>query len=73
MAKTILAAFHFYAYRPAKLATCGGFSPFGALRHHLSPAVRGHNNTQRTNELISITKHSAAKTSPSGVAKELDL
>ena len=27
-----------------ELADCGGFSPFGALRHHLSPAVRGHNN-----------------------------
>ena len=27
----------------AELATSGGFSPFGALRHHLSPAVRGHN------------------------------
>ena len=26
-----------------ELATSGGFSPFGALRHHLSPAVRGHN------------------------------
>ena len=27
-----------------ELVAYGDFSPFGALRHHLSPAVRGHNN-----------------------------
>ena len=33
-----------YEQHSDELATSGGFSPFGALRHHLSPAVRGHNN-----------------------------
>ncbi len=34
-------------------ATSGGFSPFGALRHHLSPAVRGHNKAPYNITLIS--------------------
>ena len=40
--------------------------PFGALRHHLPPAVRWDYNPPRSNHLISISRRRAAKTSPSG-------
>ena len=40
--------------------------PLWCLRHHLSPAVRGHNTPRGTISPISISRHSAAKTSPSG-------
>ena len=73
-----------------KLATSGGFPPFGAygttfapqgsmsldfrvaLRlpykssSFATPQKRGHNNPQGTIPLISISRHSAAKSSPSG-------
>ena len=35
-----MTAFHLSVYYPAELATCGGFSPFGALRHHLCHGVK---------------------------------
>ena len=39
----------------AELATSGGFSPFGALRHHLPPAERWDNKEPQSNPFISRT------------------
>ena len=53
-------------WRVVKLATSGGFPPFGAYGTTFPPQKRGHNNPQGTIPLISISRHSAAKSSPSG-------
>ena len=55
-----------------KLATSGGFPPFGAYGTTFPPQKRGHNNPQGTIPLIIISRHNAAKSSPSGVARELE-
>ena len=40
--------------------------PLWCLRHHLPPAVRWDYNSPRSNHFISISRHSVARTSPSG-------
>ena len=40
--------------------------PLWYLRHHLTPAVRWDYNPPRSNHFISISRHSIARTSPSG-------
>ena len=40
--------------------------PLWYLRHHLPPAVRWDYNPPRSNHFISISRHSIARTSPSG-------
>ena len=40
--------------------------PLWCLRHHLPPAVRWDYNPPRSNHFISISRHSIARTSPSG-------
>ena len=46
--------------------------PLWCLRHHLSPASRWHNKAPNSGNLISSSKHSAAKTSPTGVHSEVE-
>ena len=45
-------------------ATSGGFPPFGALRHHLPPAMRWDNKDPQSNPFISRTTISTGYSAP---------
>ncbi len=53
--------------RISEISRLQRFFPLWYLRHHLSPpAVRWDYNPPRSNHFISISRHSVARTSPSG-------